>query len=116
MKITFKNFLVLAILVLIAPFLSHYALKFAGIDLLLAAVVLVMIVEGIVTIELRWKWIGFIYHALCATIFYVLYSSEHFMFDGWEWYLLWSVLAFRLLILQPVYLINIKKRVVKNAP
>ena len=107
MKITFKNFLILVILVLISPFLSHYAFEFAGIELLLAGVIILMIIEGIVTVELRCKWIGFFYHLLCAVLFFLIYSSEHSMFDGWQWCLLWGILAIRLVVLQPIYVIKI---------
>lgn len=82
---------------------TYVAFELGGIELLLAGVIGMMIIEGMVTFSFSWKWIGLFVHFVWAAIFYLIYSSEYSMFGEWQWCLLWGVLIVRT-VLQPVYL------------
>lgn len=114
----FDKFFVLVGLVVCGCICTIAAVQFGGMDLLLAGIVITLFCDGILTIWRRRKWIGLFVHLFWAGIFLAMvYQTRELVVDTdcWQWYLLWGILAFRLLILQPIYLINIKKRVVKNA-
>ena len=92
--------------------LSYIIFELGGIEFLLAGIILTMVIEGVMTVTLPCRWVGFIYHLLWAAAFYFTHPN-HLMLDGWLWYLLWAVFVIRVVILQPVYLKEISRRAKK---
>ena len=90
---------------------TYLAVLFAGIDLLLAGVVFTLICDGALTIWLRYKWYALLLHVLWACLFWGMTCYTHVLsIDiNWQWYLLWGLFAFRVVVLQPFYLLRMSQ-------
>lgn len=90
---------------------THAAVSFAGMELLLAGVVLTLICDGALTTWLRYKWCGLSLHLLWACLFWRMtcYTHELSVDIDWQWYSLWGLFVVRILLLQPIYLYKISQ-------
>lgn len=95
---------------------TYAAVSFAGMELLLAGVVLTLICDGALTIWYRRKWYGLIFHLIWAGLFWGMTCHTHELTVdiNWQWYFLWGLLAFRVIVIQPIYLVKLSRKENKN--